>query len=114
MFALVQFKNIKGKNSLSEKLEDFEVIGVYDSLKTIEDNNKNYFSHKYRLIDNDWCYFVKKPDKWDRNLDVHELADKMVIKVDFSKEYINDYFFSINIDKTHLIRDIKLAMLCSN
>jgi hypothetical protein len=114
MFALIQFKNIKGKASLSEKIKEYEVLGVYESVKEIEDRHKNYFSHKYRLMDNSWCYFVRKPQQWNQDIDSHELADRMIIEVQFDKLHIFDYLTSTKVEQTQLIRDIKLSMLCKD
>lgn len=114
MFALIQFKNIKGKTTLSDKLKEYEVLGVYESVKEIEDKHKNYFSHKYRLMDNSWCYFIRKPHVWDQNIDSHELADKMIIEVDFDRLHIFDYLVGKKVDQTQLIRDIKLSLLCKD
>ena len=112
MFALIQFKNIKGKTTLSDKLKEYEVLGVYESVKEIEDRHKNYFSHKYRLMVNSWCYFVRKPQQWDQDIDSHELADRMIIEVQFDKLHIFDYLVGDRVDQTQLIRDIKISMLC--
>ena len=111
MFALLQLKNLSSEHSLDYKLQGYEYLGVYDSLKEIESSYKNYYPHKYRLKDFGWCYFV------NRDTDSHLLADKVIIDMDFESDELYDYQSDKKYSKVSdenikkVLRDIKLNMI---
>ena len=117
MYALLQLKNLTEEHGLDGKLKNYEYLGVYESLKEIENSYKNYYPHKYRLKDYGWCYFVKRSTDFNRDTDSHLLADKVIIDMDFESDelydYQNDRKYSRVSDENikGILRDIKLNIL---
>jgi hypothetical protein len=117
MYALLQLKNLTEEHGLDGKLKNYEYLGVYESLKEVENSYKNYYPHKYRLKDYGWCYFVKRSTDFNRDTDSHLLADKVIIDMNFEL----DEFYDYQSDKTYskvsdeiikkILRDIKLNMI---
>lgn len=117
MYALLQLKNLTEEHGLDGKLKNYEYLGVYESLKEVENSYKNYYPHKYRLKDYGWCYFVKRSTDFNRDTDSHLLADKVIIDMDFESDelydYQNDRKYSRVSDENikGILRDIKLNIL---
>ena len=88
MYGLVKLLDISNKNLLIDKIQNFEVVGVYNTVIEIEKLHLNYFAHKYRLKDNFWCYFSKKPKEWNANVEPSQLADMIIIDLDFDKDQL--------------------------
>jgi hypothetical protein len=112
MFGLIKLNNIGDKTSLLDKLQNYEVVGVYYSISEIEKKYKNYFAHKYRLMDYSWCYFSQKQSLWNKDIDSHKLSDMVIIDLEYDKEYIFDYQIGTksNFPK-EILREIKLTMI---
>jgi len=117
MFGLIKLSNIGDSISIKEKIKNgYEVIGVYDTLIDIEKLHLNYFAHKYRLRDSFWCYFSKKQNDWNKDIDSHKLSDMVIIDLDNIKESIFDYQTGKNFNKEDnfikdVLREIKLSMI---
>jgi len=119
MFGLIKLNNIGEKTSISDKLQDYEVIGVYDSIIEIEKKHLNYFAHKYRLKDHSWCYFTRRQNDWNKDIDSHKLSDMVIIDLEYEKDFLFDYQIGgknyLGGDKPELIREvlreIKLTMI---
>ena len=112
MYGLIKLNNIGDKTSLIDKIQDYEVVGVYDSILEIEKKYKNYFAHKYRLKDHSWCYLSQRQGLWNKDIDSHKLSDMVIIDLDYDKEYIFDYQIGIKSDfHKEILREIKLTMI---
>lgn len=115
MFAVIQLKNIKG-SSIYSKIENYEYLGVYESLVDIEKTYKNYYPHKYRLKDYGWCYFVRKTNEFNKDTDSHLLADRAIFDLDFDFKEFYDYQHGKSIEDGQsiilkVLRDLKLNMI---
>jgi len=112
MFGLIKLNNIGDKTNISDKLQDYEVVGFYDSIIEIEKKYLNYFVHKYRLKDHSWCYFTKRQNDWNKDIDSHKLSDMIIVDLEYEREFLYDYQTG---DKSALIREvlreIKLTMI---
>lgn len=119
MFGLIKLNNIGDSISIKEKIENgYEIIGVYDTLIDIEKSHLNYFAHKYRLSSNFWCYFSRKQNDWNKDIESHKLSDMVIIDLDniyyqmseTSTKYFNwDKEFGNSIKE--VLREIKLSMI---
>jgi hypothetical protein len=88
MLALLQLKRIKNKDSIISKLDDYEILGSFNSISEIEQKFKNYYLHKYRLSQYGWCYFVKKTNSISPDFDYTLLADKVVINLNYKFDHV--------------------------
>jgi hypothetical protein len=117
MFGLIKLNNIGENISIKEKIKSgYEVIGVYDSVIDIEKAHLNYFAHKYRLSGNFWCYFSRKQNDWNKDIDSHKLSDMVIIDLDNMQESIFDYQTGKHFNKEdnflkEVLREIKLSMI---
>lgn len=112
MFGLIKLNNIENKIKLEDKLQNYEFVGVYESLSKIEHDYKNRFAHKYRLLDNHWCYFVIKPNKWNEDIDSSKLSDMLIVDLEIEKDYILDYQTGLKcFSLKEILREIKLNMI---
>jgi hypothetical protein len=117
MFALIQLKNIEDNAGIDQKIKDYEYIGVFESIVEIEKKYKNYYPHKYRLKDNGWCYFVRIPSNFNKDIDSHKLADKIIIDLQFESDEFHDYQTGKTYNRVsddiikNVLRDIKLNIV---
>lgn len=118
MYGLVKLLDISNKTLIIDKIQNFEVVGVYNNIIEIEKLHLNYFAHKYRLKDNFWCYFSKKPKEWNANIEPSQLADMIIIDLDFDKEqlqfqfkYSKILYDELDKEMIKIIREIKLSMI---
>jgi len=117
MFGLIKLTNIAENISISEKIKNgYDVVGVYDSVIEIEKAYLNYFAHKYRLRDNCWCYFSRKQNDWNKDIDSHKLSDMVIIDLDNIQESIFDYHTGKHFKKEdnflkEVLREIKLSII---
>lgn len=117
MFGLIKLNNIGESISIKEKIKNgYEVVGVYDSVIDIEKSYLNYFAHKYRLRDNYWCYFSRKQNDWNKDIDSHKLSDMVIIDLDNIQESIFDYqtyktYHNEDNFLKEVLREIKLSII---
>lgn len=117
MFALLQLNNIGDSMGIDQKIIDYEYIGVFESIVEIEKKYKNYYSHKYRLKDYGWCYFVRLTNDFNKDTDSNKIADKIIIDLNFESEEFHDYQTGKTYNRVshdiikNVLRDIKLNMV---
>jgi len=111
MFVLLKLNNLDSyplrETSISDKLQDYTVIGFFKSVLEIESKYRNCFARKYKMMDNNWCYFIRKPQDF-----VSDYQNSDMVIFDISD--INNYHISNPIEEMVLIkviRDLKIKSL---
>lgn len=85
------------KHSVEFDSTDLEFFKIVDSLK--EFNQKVHHISKYSLVNNGWCFIMRKPSPYNKN-EMESFAEFLLI--DISSDRI------IREDLLPLVRDLKL------
>ncbi len=114
MFGLIKINNIEGKESIKDKLGDYEIIGVFNTLVEIENKYKNYYIHKYGLLGSYWCFLSKRNNIYTQDV-VSKVSDMIVIdmesQIQQSQPHLSNFSDDFDGLFKRIIRELKISLL---